>query len=302
MGTSKIEWRDEYNIGVEIVDKAHKEMFSIVRKVIDLSKDDMSSAKSRRACFEGIKYFKNYVVEHFSQEEEYMRSVKYKGYLAHKRRHDLMRNETLPALEKELADNEFSREAVEHFYDVCLGWLTTHIIIEDGAIVKNYEVNWEFEKDNAISGLERVFKDTLHELFNGTVDLVDKNYNGAPVDRALCMQFIFKNTSGKRIKILYEVEERVVTTSLANMLKVPFVRINDVSLTAMSNIMLSIIQRVAPKAKLLDPSFQLLSEQRISTADVQMALSDEYFKYKLLFESDIGAFAFCYTPLIEEVK
>lgn len=302
MGYSKIEWRDEYNIGVEIVDKAHRELFSIVRKIIDLSKDGMNNTRSQRACSEGIKFFKNYVVEHFSQEEEYMRSVKYKGYLAHKRRHDLMKNETLPALEKELTDEEFSREAVEHFCDVCIGWLTTHIVIEDGAIVKNFNVKWEFENDRAIPGLERVFKETLHELFRGTAELRDQNYDGTPVDRAICMQFIFKNTSGKRVKILYEVEERVVTSSIAKMLNVPFMRINDVSLTAMREIMLSIIQRVALKAKLLDSSYQLLSEQRISTADVQMALNDEYFKYKLLFDTDEGAFAFCYTPLIEEAN
>lgn len=299
MGYSKIEWRDEFNIGVEAVDRAHKELFSIVRKIINLAEHN-DDVRSQRACSEGIKFFKNYVVEHFSQEEEYMRSVKYKHYIAHKRRHDLMRYETIPTLEKELADGEFSREAVEHFYDVCIGWLTTHIIIEDQAIVRNVDVQWEFEKGHEIPGLTRVFKESIQEMFKSDVELLDKNYNGNPLDRPICMEFFFKNTAGKRVKIIFEAEERLVTSSIAKMIGVPFIRINDISFTAMTEIMLSIIQRVAPKAQLLDATYQLQSEQRKTAADVREQLHDEYFKYKLLFASDDGNFAFCYTPIVEE--
>lgn len=298
MSFSKIEWRDDLNIGVEVIDKAHKELFSIVRKLMDLSSQDMGSAKSQRACLEGVKFFKNYVVEHFQQEEEYMKSIKYKHYLAHKRRHDLLKNETLPALERELSEEDFSREAVEHFFDVCIGWLTTHIAIEDQAIVRNYDVRWDFEKDNAIPGLERLFKEASMELFNAKIELADKNYNGDPLDRAICMEFVFKNTSGKRVKILYEVEERLVTKSVAQLLRVPFIKINDISLTATTEIMLSIIQRVAPKAKLLDTSYQLESEQRVLSSEVKTTLENEYFKYKLRFDSDSGSFAFCYTMIV----
>lgn len=297
MGYSKIEWRDDFNIGVEEIDKAHKELFSIVRKIINLSEDD---SKSRRACAEGIKFFKNYVMEHFKQEEEYMRSVKYKHYLAHKRRHDLMRCETVPALEKELTETGYSTRAVEHFYDVCIGWLTTHIIVEDQAIVRNTDVQWEFEKGHELRGIERAFNEAIQEMFKTDVELLDEHYSGEPIDRAICMEFQFKNTAGKRCKFIFEAEERTVTGFIARMIGVQSVKINDISLIAMSETMLSAIQRVAPKAKMIDSTYQLLSEQRKTAAEVKEQLDSEYFRYKLLFGSECGSFAFCYTPIIDE--
>lgn len=299
MGYSKIEWRDDFNIGVDIIDKAHKELFSIVRKIINLSEDD---SKSRIACAEGIKFFKNYVLEHFSQEEEYMRSVKYKHYLAHKRRHDLMKCETVPALEKELTETGYSVRAVEHFYDVCIGWLTTHIIIEDQAIIRNTDIKWEFEKDHEMRSMERLFNEAIREMFKTNVELLDEHYNGNPLDRAICMEFQFKSTNGKRAKIIFEAEERTVTGFLARMIGVPFIKINDISLIAMSETMLSTIQRVAPRANLLDKTYQLLSEQRKMASEVQEQLNNEYFRYKLLFGSECGSFAFCYTPIIDEMS
>lgn len=300
MGYSNIEWRDSFNIGVEVIDKAHRELFSIIRKLIDLSKDDMNSPKSRRACEEGIKFFKNYVVVHFSQEEEYMRSINYKHYLAHKRRHDIMKYDTIPALEQRLNDENFSRESIAHFYDVCIGWLTTHIAIEDSAIIKKLDLDWKFDTDHAISGIEKLFKEVVQELFSSDVELSDSNYQGKPLERPICMEFIFKNTAGKLAKILFVVEERLVTSAIAKLLGVQFVRINDISLTANSEIMLSVIQRVVMKAKMMDGTYQLLSECRISAADVQNALNDEYFRYKLLFTSDDGNLAFCFSNISQE--
>lgn len=299
MGYGKIEWRDDFNIGVESIDKAHKELFSIVGKIINLLEDD---TKSQRACSEGIKFFKNYMVEHFSQEEEYMRSVKYKHYLAHKRRHDLMKCETVPALEKELIDTGYSNRAVEHFYNICIGWLTTHIIVEDQAIVRNIDVQWEFEKAHEMRGMERLFNEAIQEMFKTNVELLDEHYSGEPLDRAICMEFQFKNTNGKRCKFIFEAEERTVTGFIARMIGVPSVKINDISLIAMSETMLSAIQRVAPKANLLNNTYQLQSEQRKTASEVRDQLSSEYFRYKLLFGSECGSFAFCYTPIVDELS
>ena len=49
-----------------------------------------------------MKYFKAYALKHFAEEETYMRQIGYSGCLTHKRLHDRMRRETLPALERGL--------------------------------------------------------------------------------------------------------------------------------------------------------------------------------------------------------
>lgn len=95
----EIEWNKDFNIGIDSIDNAHRKLFSIVRKLIYLNKNEKNG---RWACAEGIKYFRSYVIEHFTDEESYMRSINYKEYNLHKRLHDDMRYKTLPALEKDL--------------------------------------------------------------------------------------------------------------------------------------------------------------------------------------------------------
>ena len=94
------EWNECFNIGVTSIDKAHRKLFSIVRRLVELSKNE---ERGKWACAEGIKYFKNYTIKHFADEERYMRAIGYKEYEMHKILHDDMRDKTLPALEKDPA-------------------------------------------------------------------------------------------------------------------------------------------------------------------------------------------------------
>lgn len=116
--SKEAEWDERFNIGVDSIDKAHRKLFSIVHKLIDLSKDKSSG---QWTCAEGIKYFKNYAIQHFADEEAYMQSIGYKGYEIHKHLHDDMRYKTLPALEKDLTESNYSQEAIHHFIGICVG-------------------------------------------------------------------------------------------------------------------------------------------------------------------------------------
>ena len=112
------EWKKQFNIGVDSIDHAHRKLFSIVRKLIHLSEDENNGPW---ACAEGIKYFKSYAIQHFTDEEAYMQSIGYHGYEIHKHLHDDMRFKTLPALEKDLLESDYSQESIHHFIGICLG-------------------------------------------------------------------------------------------------------------------------------------------------------------------------------------
>ena len=73
----KLLWNEKLNIGVEIVDKAHANLFRIVGKLIELVNSD---SNYQNACKEGIKYLEDYSIKHFAEEEAYMRSIRYGGY------------------------------------------------------------------------------------------------------------------------------------------------------------------------------------------------------------------------------
>lgn len=136
---TEIKWNDRFNIGVSSIDKAHQRLFSIVRKMVDFNDDE----KDRQwVCTEGIKYFKNYALKHFADEEAYMKSIDYDGYETHKRIHDDLRDKTLPALEEDMEESGYSPESIQHFLGICIGWLTGHIMLEDHAITGRVANKW----------------------------------------------------------------------------------------------------------------------------------------------------------------
>ncbi|MBQ4133338.1 MAG: hemerythrin family protein [Desulfovibrionaceae bacterium] len=133
MSNEDFNWRKELCIGIEHIDKAHEELFSIVRKLNRLIEDD----KNEFASVQGIKYLKSYVIRHFEEEEEYMRSISYEGYEKHKLLHARLRDNTLPALEQDMEANNYSPQSVKRFLDICIRWLNEHIKIEDMNIGKS---------------------------------------------------------------------------------------------------------------------------------------------------------------------
>ena len=94
------EWKDDYKIGVDIIDNAHKQLFSIVSRILrNFTEADFE--RNKMTCVEAIKYFKNYTLKHFAEEEEYQRKIGYEGYVNHKKAHDNMRDVVVPALERD---------------------------------------------------------------------------------------------------------------------------------------------------------------------------------------------------------
>ncbi len=133
-------WQDRFNIGVDVIDREHKKLFSIMNRLLVFSEQE---DKSQWVCQEGLKYFKDHAMKHFAEEEVYMASISYKGYEAHRRVHDNFRRNTLPALERELTQTDYSPDAVSHFLSVCAGWLIGHTLTEDRAIVGDGINKWE---------------------------------------------------------------------------------------------------------------------------------------------------------------
>ena len=107
---NRLVWQDRYNIGVEIIDKEHRKLFSIMNRMLTFLEQE---EKSQWVCQEGVKYFKGHAMKHFSEEEAYMASIDYRGFETHRRLHDDFRRKTLPALEEELKQSDYSREAVK---------------------------------------------------------------------------------------------------------------------------------------------------------------------------------------------
>lgn len=90
-------WKDEYNIGVDIIDREHRRLFKIINKLFRFTDE---KNKSRWACKEGIKFFKDHATKHFMEEEEYMASIKYERLGVHMHIHSEFRREPFRPLRR----------------------------------------------------------------------------------------------------------------------------------------------------------------------------------------------------------
>jgi len=213
-----VKWNYRFNIGVEVVDKAHQKLFSIVGKLVELNDDE---EKQQHACREGIKYFKNYTIKHFAEEEAYMQSIDYQGYDVHKKLHDNMCNNTIPALEQEMEEQNYSRETVRHFLGICIGWLTGHVMVEDHAITGWYPNKWVHQpSEDELVSLQKAAIQAVHNLLRVDARLVSDHYSGEDFceGNKLCFRLTYALPEKKRIQVYLIYEERLMLNSLGEIL------------------------------------------------------------------------------------
>ena len=86
-------WREEFNLGVDVIDKEHQRLFKIINKLFEYREAEKDA---QWICQEGIKFFKNHALKHFNDEEAYMASVGYEGLERHRHVHQGFREIRFP--------------------------------------------------------------------------------------------------------------------------------------------------------------------------------------------------------------
>lgn len=214
---SEIVWNDRFNVGVECIDKAHQRLFSIVGKLLSLNQD---TEKQQYACREGVKYFKSYTMKHFAEEEAYMKSIGYKDLDAHKCLHDNMRDITIPALEAELEEQNYSTGAIQHFLGMCVGWLNGHIMIDDHAIAGDTYKKWEHQpSESEIDSLEKAAIQALDNLYRIKAKPVSVHYGGEDFasGNALCFRLLYSSPAGEHQQIYLLYEEKLILSMIGDL-------------------------------------------------------------------------------------
>ena len=287
----QIQWHDRFNIGVEIVDQAHHRLFSIVQKIMDLY---IERHEDKFACVEGIKYFKAYAIQHFAEEEAYMREIGYPGYLAHKKHHDRMKQETLPALERLLYDTNFSTEAVQRFIGVCTGWLTGHIIIEDRAIIGGETSELlPMQPDDECSVIHALIVSPLQEILGCHVQFVGTFSPKDTIINGQYYELIYSTQDGRHLRVILVMGEQMLLHTAGLMFGMDFYEKNDIVCFAMQEIAQNLIQRAAAGfGKQLD-EYQLEQERFLDHAEFCELFQERPPQHSLLFHVNQESFALC---------
>jgi hemerythrin len=126
-----ITWKDEYTVGVELIDSQHKRLLEIAGNVYELTKNSFITDKYDRIV-EVIEELRDYTVFHFKSEEEYMLSIGYKKFLSHKVEHDDFVNKV-----NSLDLNQIDESQQKHLLEILefiIKWIDEHILQKDKLI------------------------------------------------------------------------------------------------------------------------------------------------------------------------
>ena len=287
---NKIKWNERFCIGVDAVDRAHEKLFTIVDELISLNED---AAKQQDACREGIKYFNSYAMKHFAEEEAYMKSIGYTGYAVHKSLHDNLRDDTLPTLEVELEEHDYSKESVRHFLGICIGWLNAHIMIEDYAITGKSPSKWTHSaSENATDSLCKTFIGSLETLCHSKAQVVSQHYGGEDFasGKAICYRLTYLAKDKSRLQFYFVFEESLVLHTLSAILSQDIVRVDQTAISAMQIISEQFVGTL--KSHFMTDKKYLLEKSDLIDFDRFVRTFDkEYPPYSLLFS--VGGKGYC---------
>ncbi len=125
------EFTEDYLVGVDLIDREHRELFRIVGKANQLVKSyDFSSSYDK--INEILNELRAYTEEHFRDEEEYMEYIHYEGLAAQRRAHEAFIDKLKTIDLDEIEDNP--QEYLQKLLEFLIGWLVNHILNTDKKI------------------------------------------------------------------------------------------------------------------------------------------------------------------------
>lgn len=286
----QIAWNDRYKMGIDFLDKEHKQLFSTMNKLLTISEND---EKSEWVCREGVKFLKNHSLEHFEHEEAYMKSINYKEYDIHKRLHDDFRMKTLPALEQEMEKMKYSTESVRHFLGVCIGWVISHTLTEDMAISGKTSSQWvDLPHEQDQKAMEQTIIQLIQDLFHLKAKMISEQYDGQDFGKVVCCRFVYKGQDKKKWEILLVYEEQLLFKIMSGIIDKKCSKLDDMTINISRYISRQFMERVRESFPALE-TFELVKESLLTQEQLQDFIDREHPSCSLLFDAEGGYFAFC---------
>ena len=284
-------WKDEYNIGVKVIDDEHERLFQIISRLFFLGEEKQ---RSRRACQEGIKYFKEHALKHFEDEESYMELTGYEELDMHRRLHREFRDHTLPALEKELVQEEYSSLAVEHFLAVCAGWLIGHTLTEDRAITGEKMSKWgDLLPEEQLAAMEEVILKLLKDMFQLKAQMISSSYDGERFGKGVYYRLVYgREQDNKKWEILLAFEDRILINTVGKIMGVRSDKLDIMLLNAVRYTACQFVRRVMehyPSSK----TYEMTEENLLTYEQFHEIFEKKKPQVSLLFSTDEGYFSYC---------
>ncbi len=291
MGT-QFEWREEFNIGVDSIDKEHQQLFKIINKLYAFKEEEKDN---QWLCQEGIKFFRGHALKHFAGEEAYMASINYKGLEQHCKIHRGFRENTLPALEEELERSGYSEEAVDHFLGVCTGWLLGHTMTEDVAITGRNAGKWEnVLPEEEIATMKKVIVQLVFDMFHLESQLISDAYGGEKFGRGVYYRLVYgTGKKGERQEIILVFEEKLLINTVGRVMGIKTNKLDTMLIHAMRYTARQFVKRIMECFPSMN-DYELKEENLLSYDQFDRILRRHTPQASLLFNTGgAGYFAYC---------
>ena len=287
---NRLVWQDRYNIGVSFIDEEHKKLFSILNRLFEHKKKE---EKSRWVCEEGIKYFKDHAMKHFTEEEAYMAHIHYMGFDMHRRLHDDFRKKTLPALEKELEQNNYSEDAVNHFLGVCAGWLVGHTLTEDRAITGKTISKWgELLPEEEQTAMGQTIIQLLKDMFMLDARVVSECYGGEKFGQGIYYRLVYGADKNKKWEIILVFEEKLILNTIGSMMDMQDEAVSVMLVNAARFTAQQFVHRI--REHFPDEGLYEMTEENLLTYEQFYRIFERQKpQFSLLFDTGEGYFAYC---------
>lgn len=284
-------WKDEFDIGVDAIDKEHRRLFSIINRLFILRNEEQKNGK---ACEEGIRYFYEHAIRHFTDEENYMELIGYKNLKMHKRIHKDFRERTLPILEGELKRSNYSSEAVDHFLAVCVGWLIGHTTTEDRAIVGEDVSRWEeLLPVQELESMKQVIIDCLQQMFNLKARVLSETYDGEKFGNGIYYRLVYgREQDRKKWEIIMVFEERILVNTIGKLMGVRSEKLDVMLINAVRYSASQFVWHVMSHFPAVE-NYEMQEESLLTYEEFRQVFEEHKPQVSLLFSTDEGYFSYC---------
>lgn len=125
------EMKDEYLVEIEMIDEEHRKLFEIAEETYQLLHNEYLADKYDNIS-DILQELKDYTIEHFQHEEEYMEKIQYKRMFTQKMQHRAF----IQKLEEYSSWNldRSQDDVIQDIFKFLTDWLTKHIYESDKLI------------------------------------------------------------------------------------------------------------------------------------------------------------------------
>lgn len=123
-------WKEKYNIGVELIDRQHQELFERVGSFMTTLRSPLAWEEKVEKVNETLAFMQEYVVVHFRDEEEYQEQIGYPGLEEHRKVHEQLIRE-VGEFAQRYKEEGYREVLVQQFGGRLLAWLINHVAATD---------------------------------------------------------------------------------------------------------------------------------------------------------------------------